>query len=147
MTSEARAWRKTAHDLGCTLYYASEPDSSSAVYGHAADEDAFHAARTKNPHWFVLNDARAWTAKYPLRLHHCDCKFLSRSTTHNWPKVIAEKRKSLKRWAGVERKNNPIVSLHKVYRLNQWRTSATSKSNISESPPQAVAAPPVWCRA
>jgi len=110
MTSEGQSWRQEARVLGCTIFYASEPNSSYADYGYAPDEEAFQAAKSKNPHWFVLNDARAWNEKYPLMLHHCDCRRLVSATTYNWPKLIAEKRESLEQWAVENRKHNPIVT-------------------------------------
>jgi hypothetical protein len=112
MTPEAKEWRGAANDLGCTFYYSSAPgylNPEWTIRAYAPDEDAFQAAIIQQPQWFLLNDAKADGAQYPLMLHHCDCSRLRSATTHHWPKVIAEKREALERWALKNRSNNPIV--------------------------------------
>ena len=110
MTDDAKLWRKNAAQFRCTLCYSSHRGSSSRKWGYAPDEAKFHALRRDKPNWFVLNDARATTAKYKLVLHHCDCRHLRNATTHNWPKVVAQRRESLEQWAKKFRTKNPILT-------------------------------------
>lgn len=101
MSQTALSWRQRALDLDCEIFYASEPNSTlaDADYGYAPDEAAFHAALAEHPDWFVMNDARAYTADWPLMLHHCDCIALRTATTRNWPKLVALRREALEQWA------------------------------------------------
>jgi hypothetical protein len=110
MTPLGLEWRQAAERLGCKIYYADEPSSTSLTWGYAPDEDGFQVAKAEHPDWFVLNDAKSYAPKYPLTIHHCGCWRLRGATTRNWPKIIAEKRESLEAWAREYRPDNPVLT-------------------------------------